>query len=237
MISAKDQTKEYRKRRTLWKAVNRARARHVRAIRRLWAEKIRAYLIGGDPLAIGEAMERTYIEVGGQFARAVYRRLKGQKDIGDINDEIDAQMLGYVRTEMGNVVKSIQDTSVRQYTNILAADLTLSEQADLIDKMIINKAKSISANEITNASNYGDLLGANNYAMETGNRVIKTWIATIDSVVRPEHEAADGQSRWQNEDFDIGGIGMAAPGDPRGGVENTINCRCVMDLQKVEATN
>jgi len=237
MTSATDQSRAYKRRRTLWKAVNRARARNVRAIRRLWAEKIRAYLLDGDFLAISDAMERTYIEVGGQFARTTYRRLKGQKDIGDLNDEIDAQMLNYVRTELGGVIKSVQDTSARQYANILAADLTLSEQADLIDEMINRRAKFIASNEIAGASNAGQLIGGQNYTAETGQAVVKTWISTIDSVVRPEHEEADGQSVWQNENFIVGGESMSQPRDPAASVWNTVNCRCVMDLQKVEATN
>jgi len=53
--------------------------------------------------------------------------------------------------------------------------------------------------------------------------------------VRESHRAADGQIRLEDEPFDVGDAKLAAPRDPEGPPEETINCRCQMDLSPVSA--
>ena len=65
----------FTKRRILWKAVNTVRSSFVKQILNLWKRKIRAFLEDDDALAISEAMNATYVEVGGDFARSRLNRI------------------------------------------------------------------------------------------------------------------------------------------------------------------
>lgn len=65
-------------------------------------------------------------------------------------------------------------------------------------------------------------------ARATGLRMVKEWGATEDARTRPDHAAADGQTREMDEDFDVGGEKMSYPGDTKGSAKQVINCRCVV---------
>lgn len=56
----------------------------------------------------------------------------------------------------------------------------------------------------------------------------KKWVSMVDSRTRDSHQAAHGQTVPVGTDFTINGMPMAFPGDPRGGVAETYNCRCVI---------
>lgn len=63
-------------------------------------------------------------------------------------------------------------------------------------------------------------------AREKGADIVKQWDATLDSATRPWHQEADGQLRELDEDFDVGGDKMKAPGGGGGSARNVCNCRC-----------
>jgi len=58
---------------------------------------------------------------------------------------------------------------------------------------------------------------------------VKIWRTVGDEKVRESHRAADGQIRLEDEPFDVGDAKLAAPRDPEGPPEETINCRCQME--------
>ena len=62
-------------------------------------------------------------------------------------------------------------------------------------------------------------------AREKGAEIVKQWDATLDSATRSWHQEADGQLRELDEDFDVGGDKMKAPG-VGGSARNVCNCRC-----------
>lgn len=64
-------------------------------------------------------------------------------------------------------------------------------------------------------------------AQKKGADVVKQWDATLDGRTRPEHREADGQIRELDEDFDVGGQKLKAPG-VGGSAWNVCNCRCCM---------
>lgn len=63
------------------------------------------------------------------------------------------------------------------------------------------------------------------------NQIRRTWDATLDARTRLAHIMADSQTVGIDEDFNVGGRLMKHPGDPRGGPENVINCRCVVRVR------
>jgi hypothetical protein len=58
--------------------------------------------------------------------------------------------------------------------------------------------------------------------------VVLAWLTMHDDHVRPAHAAADTQRRPAGAYFFVGGENLRYPGDPRGSIENVINCRCVL---------
>lgn len=60
------------------------------------------------------------------------------------------------------------------------------------------------------------------------DEIKREWVAVEDGRTRESHRQADGQTRKQDEFFDIGGAKLKAPGDPRAPAEEIVNCRCVL---------
>ena len=58
--------------------------------------------------------------------------------------------------------------------------------------------------------------------------IMLKWTTMHDSKVREAHAAADRQRRPAGSRFWVGGEFLLYPGDPRGSLDNTINCRCVL---------
>ena len=63
---------------------------------------------------------------------------------------------------------------------------------------------------------------------QMGIRVKKKWLAAHDARVRDTHAYLDGQERDVDEDFEVGGMHIAYPGDPTAPPELVYNCRCTM---------
>jgi Phage Mu protein F like protein len=62
----------------------------------------------------------------------------------------------------------------------------------------------------------------------TADQIVREWDSAGDRRVRFDHAAADGQKTTLDGVFYVGGKVMRHPGDPAGGPENVINCRCVV---------
>src|SRR4029077_17482408 len=60
------------------------------------------------------------------------------------------------------------------------------------------------------------------------------WTTMHDSKVRDAHAAAEGQRRPPGTWFHVGGENLRYPGDPRGRIDNTINCRCISQPIRLE---
>ena len=56
----------------------------------------------------------------------------------------------------------------------------------------------------------------------------KEWVSVQDERTRITHAFANGQQVDINGKFEVGGSLLKYPGDPAGGPEETINCRCVV---------
>jgi uncharacterized protein with gpF-like domain len=217
----------------MWKAVNRVRNSFAKRILKVWKKALEDAL-DGDPFAISEAMSATYVEVGGNFARNQFERVARQKAFGVPSDIFEEELALFARDEMATISKSIGDTTFALRAKIIADEsLTALEQLEAIDRMIVARANLVTQNEIVRASNVGIEIGAAKAAAIENRRIVKTWIATIDDRVRDSHDNADGQTVRGNEKFIVGIASLAYPKDPSGPVEETINCRCVLDYQKI----
>lgn len=85
------------------------------------------------------------------------------------------------------------------------------------------RAEMIARTEMAGAVNAGA-----NEGYRQGGIEKKEWLASIDERTRDAHATADGQVVSTEQSFIVGGEMLAAPGDPGGSPENTINCRCTV---------
>lgn len=65
---------------------------------------------------------------------------------------------------------------------------------------------------------------------------VMKWTTMHDSKVREAHRAADRQRRSPGSTFLVGGERLRYPGDPKGSLENTLNCRCVLQPVSVDTS-
>lgn len=113
-----------------------------------------------------------------------------------------------------------------------ADNLTLPEIAKLVSNTFLpisrSRAALIARTETHNAASFANHSYHKTVENDLGIKMLKKWVATNDGRTRSAHAAANGQIVDMNEDFVIGGMPMEYAGDPKGGVANVVNCRCVI---------
>jgi hypothetical protein len=155
-------------------------------------------------------------------------------------------MINYVLNEAGAFISTIllssgvQALRLVQLTVAQALDegLSIPSTMKLLEKRIpiewrkVSKWRSelIARTEVLTASNKGVMMGADSMESELGIVSLKQWSAKLDSRVRADHAAANGQKVNRNIPFMVGGRAMMQPGDPNGGASQRCNCRCAMKI-------
>lgn len=102
------------------------------------------------------------------------------------------------------------------------------------ENSIAHRAETIARTESLAAAHQG-ADDAIRQAIDRGDvaadELVKEWHAgTRTRYARAEHRALDGKTVAFGEDFDVGGVRMSYPGDPRGGAGNVANCRCTVSV-------
>ncbi len=147
----------------------------------------------------------------------------------------------YINTQVGSRIQLIDATTL-----VLIRKAILDGTGDdlgpaQISRLIQNRVSTIGrrrAITIARTETHSAASFANNaVAKEIGVDLKKRWVSTNDDRTRAHHRAVNGQEVGMEEDFIIptpvkGGAvedrRLAYAGDPRGGPQNTINCRCVI---------
>lgn len=97
------------------------------------------------------------------------------------------------------------------------------------------RAETIARTETHNAMMFASVEGAASVSREDGIVLNKKWVPVQDGRTRVSHGAmASHPAIAMDSDFNVGGVKMSRPGDPRGGAANCINCRCVLSYEVVE---
>jgi len=86
------------------------------------------------------------------------------------------------------------------------------------------RAEMIARTEVTHVTN----VAAEQSAVETGLKLKKGWIHTLDSKTRDSHRNVSPKLIDNDEKFRVGSSLMKYPGDPAGGLKEIIHCRCVV---------
>jgi len=186
-----------------------------------------------------EEMEKGYLRLYEfaliPFARRAFQQIEGefkQKNVSDLETNWMAFIQTYVTAELAERVTGVTGTLRKQLRTILqdgiSQGLSVEQLKRDIDKLglpriISNRSRTIARTEIINASNKGNLLGA----QSTGVDLEKVWITSLDGLEREGHAEADGQTVELNDSFIVNGERLQYPGDPNGSASNVINCRCV----------
>ena len=198
--------------------------------------------------------DKLYKEVGVDFASWIYEAAekkypkKAQKNVTDkLEFQWSQELANYVLNEVAAFITTITLTSGVQALRLV--QLTVAESLDqglsipntmkLLEKRIpiewrkVNKWRSelIARTEVLGASNKGMMIGADSMETELGIVSVKVWSARLDSRVREDHRAADGQEVLRTIPFVVGGAAMMQPGDHNGGAGNVCNCRCAVKLR------
>ena len=202
-------------------------------------------IIDKDP--VEKAMISLYRNVGADFAKDQYRRLKLRsadlltKQEDEYEDVWMEEMEAYVRTQAGKKITSIVAQSREQAMKIIREKINISteegwgadqlareiKKALLTDGIEMNqwRALRIARTEVVSASNKGAMEGAR----KTGYAMLKFWIATYDNRTRDTHLTVEEQNpKEMDEVFRVGEAEMMEPGEAVNGdfPEEIINCRC-----------
>lgn len=97
------------------------------------------------------------------------------------------------------------------------------------------RAETIARTETHNAMMFASVEGAGVVAREENVTLKKKWVPVQDGRARVSHAAmASHPAIAMDAEFNVGGVKMSRPGDPKGGADNCINCRCVLTYEVVE---
>ena len=112
----------------------------------------------------------------------------------------------------------IQGDSVDQIANRLINSLCTQNE---------NRMRTFARTSITGAQNAGRMEQLHD-AEDSGIKVKKKWLATLDDRTRDTHRDLDGQVQEVDDPFesDLGDIMF--PGDPNADPGNVYNCRCTL---------
>lgn len=95
------------------------------------------------------------------------------------------------------------------------------------------RAATVARTETHSAMMYGAEEGAAKASRDNGVALLKSWVPVQDERTRVSHAAmASHPAIHMDADFLVGGARMKRPGDPRGGADNCINCRCVLTFKE-----
>ena len=178
-----------------------------------------------------------YVNIGIRFTKWYQRNFEKLIDKQTTNFSIWEEKYSYIASKIaaervvsvsGNRRKELRNVIQRLVKNPDFNSMNEKQQQRILRQKFNGLSKTnaqrIVRTESTLAANYAtqqtaiDTFGINNLQKE--------WFAALDSRVRPDHAAANGQVVDQKDYFKVGGEDLMMPGDSNGSAANVINCRC-----------
>ena len=179
-----------------------------------------------------------YTNTGLRFKEFLLLRLPKQKKAnplalmaGFYSDAFIRQMQDYALNVAGSHITSITETTRKQIKEVLAdaanQNLSVRDTARLMrsrlgGEILKNRALLIARTETTSAANHSQYLTAKSAAI----KLDKEWLVRRDGRERQWHGAMNGKVVGLDDNFTVHGKPMLYPGDPKGGADNVVNCRC-----------
>lgn len=158
----------------------------------------------------------------------------GAETVGaDVNfDVLNQSVLHAIDKRVAFFAKRVTTTVAEALTDTIGQGISQGETImdiasridELYQELLGYRSLRIARTEVVSASNVGSLLSYRAAGIKT-----KRWLTANDELVRPTHQAAEGQEVGINESFQVGGDWLDHPGDPSGSPEEIINCRCTVE--------
>lgn len=169
------------------------------------------------------------------FGKKAFKIIEGSKnlnipEIKGPKDEFWAEMNRWTSSQAAMKIRHIQKTSKKLIANVIYHGQAEGESHREIAKRIRKtgkittpyRARTIAITETHTAA----VKSVDVAVKSTRIEMEREWLAVGDRRTRPWHAEADGVRVGQEGKFIIGGMPMAYPGDPAGGADNTVRCRC-----------
>lgn len=145
----------------------------------------------------------------------------GTKSAMDImTDAIRVWLRGYAPARARVVSDYLRNQVDAQLASGLSGDQALASILRIINRK--GSARRIARTEVHTAVERGAYLAA----QSMGVRMIKEWALGNSPNHRPDHVAADGQTREIDDPFTVGGVPMDHAGDPKAPARQIVNCNC-----------
>lgn len=161
--------------------------------------------------------------------------LKDDVFVFERNKDLEPFLEEYFR-ERNLILDGISTNMAKRVDKIIrdgrAENLSLLQIARNIEGIrAITRARSvtIARTETHNAAGFAHHKYYKEVQKDYGSNMKKKWVAANDPRVRDAHGAMNGKEPIpMDEPFVVGGKEMQHTGDPNGGPENNVNCRCVI---------
>lgn len=142
----------------------------------------------------------------------------------------DSQVSKGLYEALGVNVSKLKKTITREVSRGIATGISYTEIARNISnasKAPLSRAKTIARTE-GHRIKVSATADAQHVAKAKGADVVKQWDATLDGRTRDSHRMVDGEVRELDEKFSNS---LMQPGDPAGGAEEVVNCRCELNTR------
>lgn len=189
---------------------------------------------------------------GGKAYQMVKKQVKRQQKaltpIG-FNEELVNEIIQYFQLNLLDkaVLPITQTTRDKALKILIDAQNNGVSIDDIVKKLestdlTTNRSRLIARTETVKAANFGAVQSVK----KLGYRTLKIWISGKDMRTRriprddADHLHADGMKVPIDEPFKIkdkktgGFVNMMQPGDPNGGAENCVNCRCTVGFEVLD---
>lgn len=189
-------------------------------------------------------IESIYLDaatVYGAKIRADLNRQKARMPIG-FNEQMYQLIRQYFASDILNTSAGITETTkelIRKvFAEAYAQGLGFDDIVEKLKDTELSQVRSrmIARTETVTAANQGAVFAA----QQTGLKLKKEWLATIDNRTRHDHLFENGKTVAMDEYFSVGGYDMFQPGDrggkngkPKVAPKEIINCRCTVLFEPV----
>lgn len=161
-------------------------------------------------------------------------RQRGEAALAEIGLTLELQIhnaraAAFITANAQRVLTNTTETTRRMLREALAQGVSqgqgISELAAIVRDVFDNRrsnAITIARTEIVSAYNFA----TTDAWAQSGEVESHEWLSSRDTIVRPTHVEADGQTVELGSTFTVGEAALSFPGDPTGIPQEVINCRC-----------
>lgn len=180
-------------------------------------------------------LKKHYEETGDAFFKLVEDSLE-QLLKGELRDAFWIAFNKWIKENVAEKIDLISKATKKRIKRIIKKATEAGKSNAEIAKQLREqegfnryRARMVARTETHNAATAAVDTAVN----ETGVKMNKVWAAVLDTRTRAAHIAVNRKVKPQGVPFNVGGRLMQHPGDPNGGPENVINCRCALMYQTV----